>query len=600
MDTFPLAHRIPVNLFVCLTFTCLPVWLAVPLPAAGQGTVENRAEARELAGLWAAKLRFGPDIKGTLLIEHSKDGWRAEIDGLSAAAGDDDHAIVFELPDGHGGFRGQLDSSRTRIIGHWIQFMATSGGHNASPVTLERIGKSERWQGVIDPLDDELTMYLKVEAAADGSTHAFLKNPERNIGFFARVATLERNAQTVRLRAQRTAKGERELLSEGVFVDDVLSLPLRGGTYDFERVAADAASDFYPRSRPGIGASYRYRAVLPRDDGWPVATPEEVGMSRAALESLVSTIIDQPIDSLSVPEIHGILVARHGKLILEEYFHGEYRDKPHDTRSAAKSVTSVLVGAAIQAGVPVKVDSHVYEVMNGGAFPEGLEPRKRALTLEHLLTMSSGLDCDDNNDDSPGNEDKIWEQSEEPNFSKLTMGLNMIRDPGEKAVYASMQPNLAAGVIRTAAGRPIPELFHDLVAQPMQIRRYWIGLMPTGEAYMGGGARFLLRDFMKFGQLMLNGGTWGKHRVVSQAYARQDVRVPVVDDRLSVPGKDAACVLRGRQRRAGGDGGPGSRSRGRALRWQLQRSRDVLLAAATGSGVGIARHHREVNRKSLD
>ena len=63
------------------------------------------------------------------------------------------------------------------------------------------------------------------------------------------------------------------------------------------------------------------------------------------------------MDSVDTPEIHGILIARHGKLVLEEYFHGEHRDKLHETRSAAKSVTAALVGAAIQAGAPLKLST---------------------------------------------------------------------------------------------------------------------------------------------------------------------------------------------------------------------------------------------------
>ena len=206
--------------------------------------------------------------------------------------------------------------------------------------------------------------------------------------------------------------------------------------------------------------------------------------------------------------------------MLEEYFHGEHRDKPHDTRSAAKSVASVLVGAAMETGVPISEKSFVYQVMNGGTFPEGLEARKRALTLEHLLTMSSGLDADDNDDDSPGAEDRVSEESD-ADYWELMLGLNMVREPGEKAVYASMGSNLVGGVVRRAAGRPLPELFHDLLAEPLEISRYWLNITPNGEAYNGGGTRFLPRDFMKFGQLMVNGGTWNGKRIVSEDWAKK-------------------------------------------------------------------------------
>jgi CubicO group peptidase (beta-lactamase class C family) len=488
-------------------------------PGALHGAQGN---ASQLAGLWEAKLRFGPDIRGPLTIERAAGAWRAEIAGVSTDARVRGDTISFDLPDGRGAFRGLLGPGRRRIVGHWIQAATVAyGSPYASPVALARSGVVERWHGDIDPLADEFTMYLKVEPGVDGSMRAFLKNPERNIGRFTRIAALERAGDTVRLLAAPANGRKGDVLAEGVLRDGVLSIPLRGGTYDFRRVDANQASDFYPRSRPGVGAAYTYHAPPPLDDGWPVATPAEVGLSRAALETLVRAIIDMPIDSLSSLEIHGVLIARHGKLVLEEYFHGEHRDKPHDTRSAAKSLTATLLGAAIQAGVPLSVRSPVYQVMNGGSFPADLEPRKRALTLEHLLTMSSGLDCDDADPNSPGSEDVVTQQTDEPDWWKVTLGLKMIRDPGERAVYCSVNPNLIGGVMQRAAGRPLPELFQALIARPLAIRRYWMNLTPTQDAFMGGGIRFLPRDFMKLGQLMMNGGTWGGRRVVSAEWAKR-------------------------------------------------------------------------------
>jgi CubicO group peptidase (beta-lactamase class C family) len=509
-------HALPALRITLLVTTVTLLSLS---PGALYGAQGN---ASELAGLWAAKLRFGPDIRGPLTIERAAGGWRAEIAGVSSNARVLGDTISFDLPDGRGAFRGLMAPGRRRIVGRWIQATTVSNGSPyASPVTLARLGGAERWRGEIDPLADEFTMYLKVEPSADGSMRAFLKNPERNIGRFTRIAALERAGDVVRLLAAPASGAKGQVLAEGVLRDGVLSIPLRGGTYDFQHVDAKAASDFYPRSRPGAGATYAYHAPPPLDDGWPVATPEEVGLSRAALETFVRAIIDMPIDSLSSLEIHGVLIARHGKLVLEEYFHGEHRDKPHDTRSAAKSLTATLLGAAIQAGVPLSARSPVYQVMNGGSFPADLEPRKRALTLEHLLTMSSGLDCDDADPNSPGSEDVVTQQTDEPDWWKVTLGLKMIREPGERAVYCSVNPNLIGGVMQRAAGRPLPELFHALIAEPLAIRRYWMNLTPTGDAFMGGGVRFLPRDFMKLGQLMMNGGTWGGRRVVSREWAKR-------------------------------------------------------------------------------
>jgi CubicO group peptidase (beta-lactamase class C family) len=234
-------------------------------------------------------------------------------------------------------------------------------------------------------------------------------------------------------------------------------------------------------------------------------------------------LIDLPIDSVHASDIHGVLLARRGRLVLEEYFHGFHRDEPHDTRSASKSVTSVLTGAALLQGDPISPSTPVYEAMfgAGAAGATDLDPRKRAITVENLLTMSSGLDCDDSNSDSPGNEDIMQEQTGQPDWYRYTLDQKMVRTPGEKAVYGSANPNLLGGVLARKTGRWLPDLFRDLVAEPLQIRRYAINLTPTGDSYMGGGARFLPRDFMKLGQMMIDGGRWHGRQIVSRDWARK-------------------------------------------------------------------------------
>ncbi|HEX5709233.1 MAG TPA: serine hydrolase [Pyrinomonadaceae bacterium] len=474
--------------------------------------------ARELAGLWEAKRSLGPDVRGTLLIRQRDGGLWAEISGKTAQAKTEGDAITFELPGGENAFRGKFDARRTQIVGHWIQPATPEGGPYASPVTLTKNGR-DTWRGEVTPLDSAITLYLSVKAKDDGAVSAFLKNPERNIGWVGgyRIDGIEFDGSTAKL----SSKGKRVVEGKYDAQREVLSIyfPYRGGTFDFRRVRAEEASNFYPRGRPS--ATYVYAPPPASDDGWPTASLEDVGISRELVEKFIRMVIDTPIESVHSPEVHGVLIARHGKLVLEEYFHGEHRDKPHDTRSASKSLTATLIGAAMNAGVPLKASSPVYQVINGGAFPPGLEPRKRALTLEHLLTMSSGLDCDDSDDNSPGREDYMVDESGATDYYKYTMALKMIREPGERAVYCSVQPNLAGGVLKHAAGRSIPELMQDLLARPLQIKRYYLGITPNGDTYMGGGARLLPRDFMKLAQLHLNGGTWNGRRVLTREWVER-------------------------------------------------------------------------------
>jgi CubicO group peptidase (beta-lactamase class C family) len=482
----------------------------------------------ELVGLWEAKRRFGPDVRGPLVLQRVEGQWRAEVAGRFASAQVQGDTMSFELAEGRGAFRGRFTAGGGLIEGHWIQPATVENGTRyASPVVLTPTAGG-LWQGEIHPLDDALTFYLKIEPRPDGSTGAFIRNPERNLGRFIRVDHIERDGDAVRLLSRDSPGVPAQVLATGTYREGLLTIafPSRGGTYDFQRLSPESASDFYPRGRPSM--PYRYTPPRPASDGWPTGTLEDVGLSRDSIQRFIQMIIDTRMDSVSVPEIHGVLVARHGRLVLEEYFHGEHRDKPHDTRSASKSLTSGLIGAAIQSVVPLSSSSPVYRIMNRGRLPSELEPRKRALTLEHLLTMSSGLDCDDRDPQSPGNEDVMAEQTEEPDWYRYILDLRSIRDPGQMAVYCSINPHLAGGVLAGAAGRQLPELFHELLAQPLGIHRYYLNLTPTGDVYMGGGARLLPRDFMKLGQLLLNGGTWQGKRILSPDWSRRST-APLYD-----------------------------------------------------------------------
>jgi CubicO group peptidase (beta-lactamase class C family) len=477
----------------------------------------------QLAGLWEAKRRFGPDVRGSLIIRPTGTGWQAEIAGRVVRAKLTGNFISFELPDGNGSFQGRINSLRTKIVGHWIQPITVTGGTPyASPVTLTK-ERTNIWRGEVSPLDDAYRFYLMIQERNDGTVGAFLKNPEGNLGRFIRIDHIEREGESVRLSAADSATEKGRVLVEGKFdaESEILSIyfPNRGGTFDFKRVDPKDASDFYPRGHPT--ENYVYAPPPALDDGWQTASLEDVGISREGMEKFIQMIIDTPINSVNSQEVHGILIARHGKLVLEEYFHGENRDKPHDTRSAAKSLTATLFGAAIKAGVPISVSSPVYQVMNGGAFPPGLEPRKKSLTVANLLTMSSGFDCDDSDPNSPGNEDAMQEQTKEPDYYKFTLALKMIREPGEKSVYCSIQPNLVGGVLKRVSRQTLPVLFQNLIAEPLQIKKYYMNLTPTGDVYMGGGVRFLPRDFMKLGQLHINGGMWNGRKILTPEWSRR-------------------------------------------------------------------------------
>jgi CubicO group peptidase (beta-lactamase class C family) len=477
--------------------------------------------ADDLTGLWKAKKRFGPEARGTLIVQRSGNGYVADMVGRIVPVAVAKGELSFSLPGGEGTFRGRLGGSGV-ISGHWYRpGTPLNTGRNGAPVSASLVRLTpdgpNRWRGTVNPTEDTFTLYLLLQKRPDGTMGALLRNFERDQGVVQGVERLVRDGNAVKVIGKRRGK-EQDVLSGAYDPEDhllTLRWPGRGESYDFMRDGDDSA--FYPRGKnPG---RYAYRPPPAFDDGWPVGTLESVDIDRPAMEALIQRILDMPMDSPDAPQFHGLLIARHGKLVLEEYFHGMDRDKLHDTRSATKSLTSLVVGAAMQAGVPLKLSSPVYEVMNGGAFPPDLEPQKRAMKLEDLLTMSAGYFCDDTNDAAPGNEETMAEQTAEPDFYRYTMAVPMATPPGENSVYCSAVANLALGMAGRAAHENPISLFDRLIGGPMKIRRYNWGLDPAGNPYGGGSTAMLLRDFAKLGQLLLNGGTWQGRRIVSRDFA---------------------------------------------------------------------------------
>jgi CubicO group peptidase (beta-lactamase class C family) len=474
------------------------------------------AAAPDLEGLWVAQERYGPDVRGRLMIFRRGESLVADMAGFSVPVEQQGKHLAFELPDGQGDFRGEQVGDEIR--GQWIQARTVEGGARyATPVVLHADGPG-RWSGDVTPRDDHMTYYLPVTRDADDRYAMYLRNPERNQGRFLGTSRIEQDGNTIRVIGARRGQDQEGVLATGPRDPETgdFSLPLSGRSFDFSRDTS-RSSPFYPRGNPP--ERYRYAPPVQLDDGWPVSTLEDEGIDRAMIEKFVQKLIDMPQDGISTSQVHSLLIARHGKLVLEEYFHGYDRDTPHDTRSASKSWTNVLIGAAMQAGVPIRLDTKVYETMLGSV-PADLDPRKKAMTLEHLISMTAGFDCDDSGE-RPGDEDTMQEQTAEPDWYRYSLNVPMAWNSGEKIVYCSMKPNLAAGMLEKIAGEPLPEMFERLVARPLRMDRYHLFLQPTGQAYGGGGHHFTTRDFMKLTQLFLNGGKWEGRQVVSREWAEK-------------------------------------------------------------------------------
>lgn len=501
------------------TIVALAALLAAP-PA-----VEAAPAEPPLEGLWSAKVRYGPDLRGPLVVERRGGAFVAEIGGRVAAARDDNGVAVFDFG-GVAEFRARIVERDGAIEGFWTQapVNAAGGRRLASPLRLARSAPG-RWAGVVAPFEDAMTFFLSVTMDGAGVRRAWVANPERNIGLSLGADRLEARAGGVRLTGRGPDGGGDVALAEGVYDENNDALPLRfsrfGTTLDFARAESDpeARRVFLPRDAEGAGAVLTAPAV--REDGWRVGTLAEAEIDESALAAFVDALAKEPMSGVRAPQIHALLVARRGKLVLESYFHGFDRTRQHDTRSAAKSLTAVLFGAEMARNPALREDARLVESVDPALLPATIDPRLRDVRLRDLMTMSPGFACDDRDLRSRGAEDVMQAQREEPNWWRYALAVPMARDPGEAAVYCSMNPNLVGAVLSRATGRPLTELFGERVARPLDFGRYFLSLSPDGQPYLGGGALLEPRDFLKLAQLVLDGGAWRGRRVLSADFVRR-------------------------------------------------------------------------------
>ena len=482
-------------------------------------SVTTRAsEPSDIIGLWGNETVSGPLLSGDLTIDGRQEPWQVSVAGVSATVEHDGDVVTFAMPGGQGHFRGRLADGK--IDGTWIQPPGQGlASAYATPLVLVR-GEGQVWMAQLHPLQDRITQYLRVWRAEDGSLKAFLVNPEYNLG---RGITYDVNldGDTVVLKdPKRTgwALNGRMDADSGQLRIDWQGI----GVFAFTRRDRDDAIGYYA-STPA-GSQNAYRVPVPAGDGWTTASLGDVGLQVAPMLRLQQQIESSDTPGPGATMVHGLLVARHGKLVFETYLRGFSRDQAHDTRSAGKSFASLLVGMAINHGANVSAKTPVLTMFPSGRPIKHLDTGKRAMTVGDLMSMRSGLACDDNDSESPGGEEAMQRQHDERDWYRYTLNLPMTQAPGaNKAVYCSAGINLLGGVVRKATGRRLTDLFQDWIAGPMQMRGYHLNLMPDDDAYLAGGLRMRPRDMLKLGQLYLNGGIWNGRRLIDQHWIDDSV-----------------------------------------------------------------------------
>lgn len=276
-------------------------------------------------------------------------------------------------------------------------------------------------------------------------------------------------------------------------------------------------------------------------DGWAIGAPESVGMAREPLVAL-----EQKIDGTPDHRIHGIVVVRHGVLVFERYWPGTDlepgtlapvdrdfdRDKLHYVASVSKSLTSALLGIAMDRTGAGSVGDSIFRY-----FPEHVDladSARAAITLEHLLTFSSGLEWNEfvYGFDDPRDSHNQMFAADDPVRYLLERPVTF--PSGSRFHYNSGDTNLLGDVIRRmTSAATLVEYADDRLFAPLGIEAFaWLRFPQAPEVtFASGGASLRPRDMAKFGQLYLDGGSWNGVQVVPPAWVVASTReaIPLVD-----------------------------------------------------------------------
>lgn len=491
------------------------------------GAREAEAQsAEQLTGIWRGDVSYGPKLRGPLVIRRSGTGYWATIGSERATSTGQGSDVLFSFSH-DGSFRGSVHGNA--LEGFWIRpgsnlqslrDPGASGSSYASPVRLRQISRN-LWRGEVRPLPRRFTLWLSIFKTSDGAVMAAFRNPQLNSTGGAARFDVSENGDALLFStkiADRTIRYSANLIRN----PDRIRIEWKdaGTTLDLiRRNGADVAAFF---ARPLGSAPYVYRAPAQLGDGWKTARASRVGMNEGALQAIVRDIAASDPTIRGPRLMHSILIAHHGRLVLDEYFYGFDRTTPHDMRSAAKTFASVLLGTQPARAAGLTPGTRIFDVMH--ATFANPDPRKPQITLASLMTHTSGLACDDNDDASPGNESTMQTQTAEPNWWRYTLNLPQLFQPGQRYAYCSANMNLVGAALSTATGTWIPELFRKTIANPMQFGEWHWNLMPTGEGYLGGGAFLLPRDFLKIGQMYLDGGVWNGRRIVPADWVAESTK----------------------------------------------------------------------------
>lgn len=263
-----------------------------------------------------------------------------------------------------------------------------------------------------------------------------------------------------------------------------------------------------------------------KNDGWKTENKFLGNSTIKKMDSLVS--------SNEFKQISSIVIAHKGKIIFENYYSDTNSNTKHNTRSATKTITGTLIGSLIKEGKIETINekaSKFSKVKN----LQNADIRKDKITIEDLLTMSSILECDDWNEYSRGQEDRMYIIEDWVKFywdlpiKGFPEWVTKPKDAkyGRSFSYCTAGVVVLGDIINTVSGS-LEKYADKALFSKLGITDYHWQITPTGLPMTGGGLGLKSRDLLKIGQLYLNNGKWNNEQIISEVFVKESTKPHVV------------------------------------------------------------------------
>ena len=269
------------------------------------------------------------------------------------------------------------------------------------------------------------------------------------------------------------------------------------------------------------------KKTMDNNSPFVISTPEQEGFDKELFDEVLCKIEKGDYGALT-----SLIVISNDKLIEEHYYNGWTRDSVHSVQSISKSITSLLIGKALDLGKIHSLDEKITDI-----FPEykigNIDLRKDSLSIRHYLTMSAGFDWTEKfpSMDKRSSLYPLYRQNVD--YIRYFFNQPLVHQPGEVFEYNSGLTMTLGAILQRKTSMEVEDFADKYLFNPMDIKYVWHNSViwesdVNGLAHCGGGLYLRPIDMAKIGSLVYHGGEWQGKQLISKNWIK-DSTSPIIN-----------------------------------------------------------------------